>query len=111
MKKEEFYNLHADICKTISSPRRLAIIDNIRKNEMTVNSIAKKTGILQANLSQHLAILRAKGVVKARRDGNNTYYSIINPKIIEAYDLISETLKETIQSRNKTVTDVLNIRK
>lgn len=110
MKKEKFYNLHADICKTISNPRRQAIIDNIRKKEMTVNSIAKKTGISQANLSQHLAILRAKGVVSARREGNNTYYSITNPKIIEAYDLISEVLKETIQSRNKTVTDVLDIK-
>ena len=106
MKKEDFYNLHADICKTISNPRRQAIIDTIRKSEMTVSTLVKKTGISQANLSQHLAILRVKGVVKARREGNNIYYSITNPKIIEAYDLISEVLRESIQSRNKTVTDV-----
>jgi DNA-binding transcriptional ArsR family regulator len=111
MKKEDFYNLHADICKTLSNTRRQAIIDNIRKSEMTVNSLAKKIGIPQANLSQHLAILRVKGVVRAKREGNNTYYSITNPKIIKAYDLISEILKETIQSRNKTVTDVFKYKK
>ena len=111
MKKEDFYNLHADICKTISNPRRQAIIDTIRKSEMTVGTLVKKTGISQANLSQHLAILRVKGVVKARREGNNIYYSITNPKIIEAYDLISEVLRESIQSRNKTVTDVLKYKK
>ncbi|OFW50896.1 MAG: hypothetical protein A2163_11205 [Actinobacteria bacterium RBG_13_35_12] len=105
MKKENFYNLHADICKTISNPRRQAIIDTIRKSEMTVSELVKKTGISQANLSQHLAILRTKGVVRARRKGNNIYYSIANPKIIEAYDLISEVLRDAISSRNKTVTD------
>lgn len=111
MEKEDFYNLHADICKTISNPRRQAIIDTIRKSEMTVSTLIKKTGISQANLSQHLAILRLKGVVKARREGNNIYYSIANPKIMEAYDLISEVLRESIQSRNKTVTDVFKYKK
>jgi ArsR family transcriptional regulator len=72
---------------------------------MTVSELVKKTGISQANLSQHLAILRTKGVVRARRKGNNIYYSIANPKIIEAYDLISEVLRDAISSRNKTVTD------
>jgi ArsR family transcriptional regulator len=108
MQKENFYNLHADICKTISNPRRQAIIDTIRKSEMTVSTLVKKTGISQANLSQHLAILRSKGVVRTRREGNNIYYSIANPKIIEAYDLISEVLKESTSSRNKTVTDAFN---
>ncbi len=108
MEKEDFYNLHADICKTISNPRRQAIIDTIRRDEMTVNALVKKTGISQANLSQHLAILRAKGVVRTRREGNNIFYSIANPKIIEAYDLISEVLRESIQSKNKTVTDAFN---
>ena len=108
MQKENFYNLHADICKTISNPRRQAIVDTIRKSEMTVSTLVKKTGISQANLSQHLAILRSKGVVRTRREGNNIYYSIANPKIIEAYDLISEVLKESTSSRNKTVTDAFN---
>jgi DNA-binding transcriptional ArsR family regulator len=105
MRKENFYNLHADICKTIFNPRRQAIIDTIRRDEMTVSELIKKTEISQANLSQHLAILRAKGVVRTRREGNNIYYSIANLKIIEAYDLISEVLRESISSRNKTVAD------
>ena len=75
---------------------------------MTVSTLVKKTGISQANLSQHLAILRSKGVVQTRREGNNIYYSIANPKIIEAYDLISEVLKESTSSRKKTVNDAFN---
>lgn len=103
MKKESFYNLHADMCKTISNPRRQAILDTIRNGEMTVSELIVKTGISQANLSQHLAILRFKGVVKTRRDGNNIYYSLSNIKIIKAYDLISEVLEDSMASREKTI--------
>ncbi len=103
MKKESFYNLHADMCKTISNPRRQAILDTIRNGEMSVSELIGKTGISQANLSQHLAILRSKGVVRTRRDGNNIYYSLSNIKIIKAYDLISEVLEDSMTSREKTI--------
>lgn len=103
MKKENFYNLHAEMCKTISNPRRQAILDTIRDGEMTVSELIEKTGISQANLSQHLAILRSKGVVKTRREGNNVHYSISNLKIIEAYDLISEVLEDSATSRDRAI--------
>ncbi len=103
MKKENFYNLHAEMCKTISNPRRQAILDTIRNGEMTVSELIEKTGISQANLSQHLAILRSKGVVSTRRDGNNVHYSLSNLKIIEAYDLISEVLEDSATSRDKVI--------
>jgi ArsR family transcriptional regulator len=103
LKKEGFYNLHAEMCKTISNPRRQAILDTIRGSEMTVTELVEKTGVSQANLSQHLAILRSKGVVKTRREGNNIYYSISNIKIIQAYDLISEVLEDSTTSRGKAI--------
>ena len=78
MKNESFYNLHAQMCKTISNPRRQAILDTIRNGQMTVSELIAKTGISQANLSQHLSILRSKGVVSTRRDGNNVHYSLSN---------------------------------
>ena len=70
---------------------------------MTVNQLVRTTGISQANLSQHLAILRTKGIVSARREGINVYYSISNPKIIKAFDLISDVLKEVLTSQSKTI--------
>jgi len=103
LKNENFYNLHAEMCKTISNPRRQAILDTIRDGEMTVSELIKETGISQANLSQHLSILRSKGVVNTRRDGNNVYYSLSNLKIIKAYDLISEVLKDSATSRDKAI--------
>ena len=107
MIKKNFYTLHADICKTISNPNRQAILDALRDKEMTVTELISQTGISQANLSQHLAILRAKGVVNTRREGNNIYYSVSNLKIIKAYDLISEVLQESLQTRQKTINDAI----
>lgn len=105
MQTEEFYLLHSEMCKTISNPKRQAILDSLRDGELTVNEIAEKTGIAQTNISQHLSPLKDKGVVILRRQGNNSFYSISNKKIIEAYDLISEVLKDSLSIKNKTVID------
>jgi len=103
MKKKDFYQLHSDLCKTLSHPKRQEILDNLRKEEMSVTELAKNTKISQANLSQHLAILRSNGVINARRVGINVYYSISNKKIIKAFDLISEVLRDSLLSQSETV--------
>jgi DNA-binding transcriptional ArsR family regulator len=108
MEKKEFYLLHSDVCKTLANPKRQEILDSLRQKEMTVNELVKKTGISQANLSQHLAILRAKGIVSTRREGINVYYTLGNGKIIQAFDLISEVLQESLSARSKTVKSAIN---
>ncbi len=108
MQKKNFYNLHADICKTLSNPNRQAILDTIRNKEMTVTELVNQTGISQANLSQHLAILRSKGVVNTKREGNNISYSISNLKIIQAYDLLSEVLMESFSDKHQTVSNAID---
>jgi ArsR family transcriptional regulator, virulence genes transcriptional regulator len=105
MQTEDFYQLHSEMCKTISNPKRQAILDSLRDGELTVNEIVEKTNIAQASISQHLSSLKDKGVVILRRQGNNSFYSISNKKIIEAYDLMSEVLKDSLFIKNKTVND------
>jgi ArsR family transcriptional regulator, virulence genes transcriptional regulator len=101
MDKNNFYLFHADVCKTISNPRRQAILDSLRDKELTVKEIADRTGITQANLSQHLSILRSKGVLLSRKQGNHVFYSISTPKIMKAYDLISEAIQEILGEQKK----------
>lgn len=108
--KKEFYALHSELCKTLSNPKRQEILDALRKKEMTVNELVESTGIAQSNLSQHLAVLRTKGIVSTRRERIYVYYSICNPKIIQAFDLISEVLRESLASQNKTVHDGLRLK-
>lgn len=59
------------------------------------------TGVRQATISQHLAVLRQRGVVSTRRKGVNTLYGIVNPKITKACDIIREVLFEQIESMEK----------
>ena len=111
MKKKDFYSLHSDVCKTLANPKRQEILDNLRHKEMTVNELVHKVGISQANLSQHLAILRTKGIVLARREGINVYYSLSDSKIIEAFDLISQMIKDSLASQTETVKAAINRKK
>jgi len=111
MRKKDFYTLHSDVCKTLANPKRQEILDSLREKEMAVNEIVERTGITQANLSQHLAIMRTKDIVKTRREGLNVYYSLSNTKIIQAFDLISQMINESLASQTKTVKDGIGHKK
>ena len=111
MEKKDFNRQHSEFCKSISNPKRQEILNTLGTNEMSVNDLIEKTGITQSNLSQHLAILKSKGIVNARRDGTHIYYSIVNKKIIKAYDLVSQVLMESLASQNKTIKDVMDQKK
>lgn len=105
MKQERLFELHAEVCKTLSNPVRLRIINELQDGEMTVGALAKKLDIRQAHISQHLAVLRQRGVVKTRREGPNIYYDISNPKIVKACSLIREVLLERLQKDQSIVAE------
>lgn len=92
--EHKIYELHAQMCKVFTSPKRLEILNLLRDKELSVGQLVKKANIRQANISQHLSILREKGIVKTRRAGKTIYYSLSNPKIIKAFDIIREMLFE-----------------
>ena len=92
------YDLHASICHTLANPKRLEIIEQLRLGEKSVTELAKALEISQANLSQHLAVMRQKGIVATRREGLNVYYRLSNPKITQACDLMRQVLLEHLEA-------------
>jgi DNA-binding transcriptional ArsR family regulator len=76
---------------------------------MTVGALAGKLDIRQAHLSQHLSILRIRGVVVTRKDGVNISYNIANPKIVRACSLIKEVLIEHLQRERASLLDSLTL--
>ena len=62
--------------KAISHPLRLKILCVLGKGEMSVQQILKIVGTTQSNVSQHLCLLKDKGVVRSRKDANRVYYSV-----------------------------------
>lgn len=92
--RSELYRLHASVCKGLADPKRLLIINALRDGERSVTELCDMLGLPQANVSQHLAVLRDKDLVEVRRDGQWSYYSLTSPKIIEAMDLLREVMSE-----------------
>ncbi len=90
----EMSRLHADVCRGLADPKRLLIIDALRDGERTVSELVSELGIPQANVSQHLAVLRDRDLVTCRRDGQWAYYSVTSSKIIEAMDLLREVIAD-----------------
>ena len=100
---KELYELHADMCKVFSNPTRLEILNLLRYKEMSVTELIKKLKLSQANISQHLSIMKSKGIVSSERNGKNIYYKISNPKIIKAFEIIREVLSERLEKDRKSL--------
>ena len=93
--------MHAEMCKTLSNPIRLEILQRLRNDELSVSDLIRKTGLSQVNISQHLPIMKSKGIVKSSRIGKNIYYRLSNPKITKAFDIIREILNERLKENKK----------
>lgn len=91
---EEIYELYARVCKAIADGKRLLIINELRDGPRTVGEVVAALGISQANVSQHLSVLRDRGIVSARRAGSNVYYSLTSMKVVKAVDLLCEFMAE-----------------
>lgn len=109
--EEKLYELHASMCGVFTSAKRLEILNLLRGGELSVGALAKLANLPQANLSQHLGIMREKGIVNTRRAGVTIYYSLANPKIIKAFDMIREMLLEKLAQAEKFSQDIRKTKK
>ena len=103
---KELYKLHAEMCKVFSNSTRLEILNLLRDNEMSVTELIEKTKLSQANISQHLSIMKNKGVVVSNRKGKNIYYQLANSKIIRAFDIIRAFLMDRLRKNSKIVEEL-----
>lgn len=98
---KEIYEIHASICQCLANPRRLEIINALREKELPATEIAERIGTSGANASQHLAIMRDKGILRSRREGVSIYYSLANPKVVQACDIMREVLFEFLDEKQQ----------
>ena len=98
---KKIYEIHADICKTLGNAKRIEILSALENRELTVSELVNILGISSANVSQHLAIMRQKGILKSRRNGNNIFYRVSNTKVIKACSLMREVLLEKFKEGHR----------
>jgi ArsR family transcriptional regulator len=78
----------ADVFQALAHPTRIAVVEALRDGELGAGALLAQLGVEQANLSQHLAILRAKHVVVGRKAGNQVHYSLRDPVLTQVLDLL-----------------------
>jgi ArsR family transcriptional regulator len=98
---KRIFEMQAEVCKTLTNPKRLEIIHALKDGEKNVTELVEILGIPKANVSQHLSVMKNRGILKSRREGVNIYYSISNPKVIEACNLMREVLTEQLRERER----------
>lgn len=89
---DEIFQMQAEVLKALSSPRRLEIIHLLAEGPQEVGRLAEAMGVSQPNVSQHLALMRAVGVVDFEREGREVRYRLVDPRILQACDLMRNVL-------------------
>jgi DNA-binding transcriptional ArsR family regulator/YHS domain-containing protein len=98
----EIFELQAEMCKALAHPKRLEIVHLLRDQSMFVSDIYEMLDLPQANISQHLMILREAGIVASTRNGKQIEYSLSHPQIILANDMLREVLIDQHQDSAKS---------
>lgn len=95
--ENQLYIYHAEMCKVLSHPKRLELINLLRDKEMSARELGEKLGLTPPNLSQHLTMMKERRILISRKEGNVAYYRIANPRLLQAFDLLREILFEQIR--------------
>ena len=99
----EHYRRHADVCRVLTDPKRLMLLAALRAGERSVGELAAAIGIALPNASQHLAVLRAVGLVASRRIGTTVVYWLAEPEIADACDIISGIVDRRLRTVDRPV--------
>lgn len=102
----QLFEIQADICKTLSQPKRLMLVHELRVGEKSVGHLSSILAISQPNVSQHLSILRKRGIVTTRREGATVYYKLSSPRIGQACDLVHTFLSEQLENNRELVSSL-----
>lgn len=80
----------ASVFQALGHPTRVAIVEVLREGEMSAGALQERLGIEQANVSQHLAILRSRQIVSTRKEGTQVFYSVRHKVLIKVLDLMRQ---------------------
>ncbi len=97
--REEVNRLHAQVCSGLADPNRILLIYCLAEGPCNVNEIAKRLDLPQPTVSRHLKILRDRGIVAAEREAQNVIYRVVDPRFVQALDLLRSCLADALTSQ------------
>ncbi len=87
-RSESDYERTAVVGRALADPKRLCVLESLAVGELSVSELAGRVACQVPNMSQHLAVLRAAGLVSTRREGSTVFYRLSDPRVLEAYALL-----------------------
>jgi DNA-binding transcriptional ArsR family regulator len=93
---DEITKLQAEVLKVLASPRRLEILHRLAEGPIEVGRLAEELGASQPNVSQHLAVMRAAGIVEAAREGREMHYRLSDPDVLVACAVMRGVLERRL---------------
>lgn len=103
---ENIRQFKAEIFQGLAHPTRIAIVELLRDTELSAGRIVEILGLEQANASQHLAVLRAKHIVIKRKAGNQAFYSLRDPILIDVLDMLKTYLSTHLSDHLTTLSEM-----
>jgi ArsR family transcriptional regulator len=96
----------ASIFQALAHPTRIAIVEVLRNGELPAGAIQERLGVEQANLSQHLAVLRSRQIIVNRKEGNQVFYSVRDRTLIEVLDILRRYFEANLTEAIKMLDEV-----
>jgi ArsR family transcriptional regulator len=97
--RQELEELTAGVCRALNDPKRLLILYALAAGPRAVNELAELLGVSQSNVSQHLAVLRDRGLVETARDANRVIYALRDRRVVDAIDLLRDVMNDELARR------------
>jgi len=105
--RAELTELTVGLCKALSDPKRLMVLYALAAAPRSVTELAEAVDAREANVSQHLAVLRERGLVDTERRGTSVIYSLRYPELVDAIDRLRGVLHAEVERRSGLVGSVV----
>ena len=104
--RQEISQLEADFCSALSDPTRILLLYALSVGPRNVTEQTAELGVPQPTTSRHLKVLRDRGLVQTTRQGTTVTYSLADPRLVQALDLLRAVMRERIEYRASLVTEL-----
>jgi rhodanese-related sulfurtransferase/DNA-binding MarR family transcriptional regulator len=108
--KDQVYTQFARIGKTVSSPKRLELLELLGQGERTVEGLAREASLTVANCSQHLQILRQANLVEARKEGTHVFYRLADAAVSKFWLGLRALAEQQLAEVERIVRDYIELR-
>ena len=96
-------DLVAERFRTLGEPMRLRLLETLRSGEHSVGDLVERTGGGQANVSKHLQILLAGGLVARRKEGTTVLYHLADPSVFQLCDIVCGRVEAQAEAKHKAL--------